>query len=260
MAEEKHHNTEESAADRSLGELLRELNRVEAPNDFDFKVKARIANADPREFKKRRLVPVYVYPLVIVVIAGSAFLVSEFLPGQSPTVPEVVADSNKTVPQQANSGIQPGMEMPKQPEIATGNPPKAISPLANPGKSDADQTQPGGSITSGLGTSQPVLPRGFNVNAVRKNVPIQPKDSNITVIDLMSFLGVESRFEGQSLKISSVKNGSVADKSGIKAGDIVEALENTPITPTIKLAARFEAKTLTINREGQHMQIKIGGH
>ncbi len=70
----KSENTETLGADdEKLRRLLGSLKRVEAPKNFDFKLKARIAGGQPQNYRKPIFAPVlrYVLPLCVVVMLAA---------------------------------------------------------------------------------------------------------------------------------------------------------------------------------------------
>ena len=73
-----------NADDEKLRQMLGGLKKVGAPKNFDFHLKARIANAKPEDFRKPLLLPWlrYVLPLcVIVLLAGFAIFNLSFSAG-----------------------------------------------------------------------------------------------------------------------------------------------------------------------------------
>jgi len=257
---------DESAEDRSLGEVLRTLKRVDAPADFGFKVKARIAQGGPAitDGKSWWSLPVYVYPLVIVLVVAGAFIFF-YRPGGE-AVP-AVADRDKTVPAK---GLQ---RVPNNEEVAVSNGnsnPGSVAPVASPeraksegvaprgGSKDQDLiSPPGGSKDSALANPQQLFPQSFNLNAKRPIGPPPTGNSQASISVVLGFLGLDTRFEGESMKITSVRGGSVAEKTGLKAGDIIQAVDGKPINSTSKLGSRFDAKTFTVRRGDETLQLDI---
>lgn len=265
MTEKDFDNINETPEDQTLGKLLRDLERVDAPNDFDFRVKARIADADRRQINGRTgwPLPVYVVSLAVLAIVGSVFVIREFYPGAVSPVPQVAekAPSINLSPAQPNSSVVQPPANGK--DLAAGNPGSntAMTPPANVDKtrSNVDKLPPGGSRDSSLGNTQPILPRGFDLNANRRVSPggMNPSPP-ITIKDLTGYLGMDVQFEGQSLKVTSVTKGGVAQKSGVKEGDILKAVDNTQVGPATTFGNRLDAKSLTVIRDGQQIELKIG--
>ena len=160
---------DESAEDRSLGEVLRTLERVDAPADFGFKVKARIAEGYPdvRRGKGWWQLPVYVYALAAVVIIGSAFVLF-YEPRQESeeSVPSVA--SRKTEPPSMNSASPSASVAPSgDQEVAgsinnnRGTMPGDPKVLRNKEKNDGNSFE-GGSTDPALVPPKVILPPGFN--------------------------------------------------------------------------------------------------
>ena len=260
MADEKFDKMDEMDDDRNLGKLLREMKRFDAPNDFDFRVKARIADADPSKFNRRTgwLIPVYIVSLAVLVIVGSFFVLREFYPANTGPVPEVVETKPTTLTKPIENREIRSVNDKDLAAADTGNKAEVAAPVnADKGKRVTDTQQPGGSRDSSLNGTQQILPRGFDVNASRKNASPPMNNAQIPITGLMNSLGIAARFEGQALIAVSVREGSVADRSGVKAGDIIESVDDKAITPSAKFGSRIDAKTLTILRDGQPMQLNI---
>ena len=263
MTDRKLDNMDESAEDRSLGEVLRTLKRVDAPADFSFKVKARIAEGDPdvRGGKGWWPLPVYVYALAAVVIIGSAFVLF-FEPRQEPA--PVVA-SKKTEPSPINSPVPSASVAPNgDQEVAgsinnnRGTMPGDPKVLRNKEKNDGNSFE-GGSTDPALVPPKVILPPGFNANQKQQLSP-PTNGGSASVIAMLSVLGVDAKFEGVKLKIGTVSDGSVAEKTGLKAGDIIEAVDGKPINSTTKLGTRFDAKSFTVRRGAETLQLEIRIH
>ena len=139
MTDRKLDNMDESAEDRSLGELLRTLERVDAPADFGFKVKARIAqgDADVNRGKGWWPVPVYVYALGMILIVGSAFFFL-YQPNGQP-VPAVASKSDEQ-PRVSTSSPLTTAPPARNQEVAVSNNQKTAAPL--PGDPRALQEDP----------------------------------------------------------------------------------------------------------------------
>jgi len=262
MTDRKLDNMDESAEDRSLGELLRTLERVDAPADFGFKVKARITqgDADVNRGKGWWPVPVYVYALGMILIVGSAFFFL-YQPNGQP-VPAVASKSDEK-PRVSTSSPLTTAPPARNQEVAVSNNQKTAAPLPgdpralqDKAKSGGDPSSVGGSRDLGLGNPQQILPPGFNANAKRPVGP-PPVGNGASISVMLGFLGMDTRFEGQAMKITSVRSGSVAEKTGFKAGDIIEAIDGKPINSTTKLGTSFDAKSFTVRRGEETLQLGI---
>ena len=65
-----------SAAEQKISDLVGSLEKVSAPNDFDFKIKARIANADKTTFQPSLWQTLrYVLPLSVTTMVAAFFII-----------------------------------------------------------------------------------------------------------------------------------------------------------------------------------------
>jgi hypothetical protein len=252
-------------------ELLGSLERVEAPKDFDFKLKARIANAEPNDYKPR-LFPFlrYAAPLGLAILV----LALVVLNGLYSTDVNSIQVAEKTVQNPSENISLPDNSQPKEEFVAAGNPTTANSEkpeapsfaantiLAEKSKKPKIQTRNadngGGSKDFSFTPKSPILPPGLNPD---KQVEI-PKDfknlnSDTSVKDVLSIIGIEASFEKNRWKVNSVKQNSRAERSGVKANDVIEAIdENRLATETIS-TKNVNGNKLTIVRGGEKLEIKL---
>lgn len=265
MARDKFDNRDETPDDLALGNLLRKLDRIAEPKDFDFQLKARIANTDPARLtrKTRFPVPVYAVSLAILLIVGSFLLMRDIYTGE----PQPLARGER--PENPGNSLSnvTGSGLPAaDPEVAGAEPlntgqiktPSAAATPVNRAPA-VDRERPGGSIDSSLGNTGQILGPGFDANAPRRELQTPSDDPQRAIYELMKTLGIEAAFEGDSLKVKSVGGGTVGDRSGVRAADIIESIDDIRLTRSTKLGTRLAAKTLTVVRAGERIQLKIGG-
>ena len=258
--------------ERALSELLHGLNRVDAPANFETRVKARIAAGDSAKRSGWGLpVPVYAVSLaVVLVFLGAVFLLGESIWGGGVKGVPAVAEVNHSRPALSNqTAITPPAGT--QPSAVPGT--DALAPGANSevaGGTDATplpmfdkrnprerlQQQPGGgSVESAQNTAEQPTARGLDPNAVRQ-VP-RGAGPSLSVSIFFDALGLKAAFEGQELKVSSVRDGSVGEKTGVKVGDVIEAIGDTKITPSTTFAGSIQAKSITVIRGGKSMKLSL---
>ena len=252
--------------DRTVSELLHGLKRVDAPANFDSRVRSRIADGEAKTSAGWAgfPVPVYVASLAVLLLVGSLFLLREFYWNGKPDVP-AVADVKKppTAPKgtSMNSQPQPGSNSIPAPSNTSSAPEVAGSPTSilpfNKRNPNLDRLTPGGSKDSTLGSADPQNPRGFDLTGPKVSTTDPRGRSSIPVTMFLNALGIDAAFHGQELRITSVRGGSPADKSGVKSGDIIDAIGDTKITPTTSFGPRIEAKSITVIRAGQSIKIKF---
>ncbi|MBK8464840.1 MAG: hypothetical protein IPL32_03335 [Chloracidobacterium sp.] len=239
--------------------LLGSMKRVEAPGDFDFHVKARIANGSPVD-KSASLLPTwvrYAVPLVLLLFVGGYF---GFRAINSPNVATsqpiaAVPVSNIEPPAQATTQVvEPPANMilatqrdEKLPESNTRSkitlPEKLIASTGSAKKNSGD-----GSFEVTRRISQPI--------DIRK-----PKDvvilRSISTKELLMQLGVDAAYSDSSWKVGDVKQNSKAQRSGLKIGDVVEAVNNQILTEKNSFGSPFSSKSIRVRRDGKSVQIEL---
>ncbi len=222
--------------------------KINAPNDFDFRVKARIANARPTDFQARFL-PVlrYVLPIMVVAVLTGliAFNTSYFSRGNSGEVtfaekanPAVI--ENKT---QATNDLPQTSFAPQTKDVGTVTqvPQEDIRPSLNnriprneiaefPPKQRQKNTKSSddefiGWRDSAITTKKPLAPKGIQLDTnSRVEIPKSPDET-----DILKFNYIETALANGKRTVKSVKENSVAARSGIKVGDVIEKVEGDSI-------------------------------
>jgi hypothetical protein len=268
-----------SESDKKVCELLASLKQVEAPKDFEFRLKARIAVAGAKAYKtnyKRRLA--YALP-AFASIAVSAFVVvnGNFFGGanQIASLPETAAESRFTSAPQNLPGelIAANTTVNKEPEeasTATTNFPnrkdeKTRSPLitleySRPKKEirqPAFTVKSGGSKVEATTETKVFTPKGINLNAKPETPPDFNSEKPISVQGLLSTLGVEVTPENGKWKVKSVTENSAAQRSGIKTDDVIETLDGRKLSDAPLRGKKIEVKKLGVKRAGAPVEINL---
>ena len=254
--------------DYAVSKLLGGLNRVDAPNDFDFRVKARIASGKPTS-KTASWFPIairYAVPLVLLLFVGGYFAFNTFYPARNdiPAVAVVqtndapVADaaphetivpaSDQTIAvagdeRLSESGIKPSVKLPEK-RISSGR--------------LTTGTSGGGSYVEASNKGRQILPRGFDLNV---KAPLNPKEVDrnvqIPVKEILTLIGVNAEFAGAGWKAGSVVPNSIAERAGVKSGDVIDAVNEQPLTEKTAFGNRFNIKKLRVQRGGQSVLINL---
>jgi hypothetical protein len=265
-----------------LWQMIDGLKRIDAPNDFDFRVKAKIAGAKPADFEPRFLPALrYVLPLFLIVAVfgllvfntslyfggnGASPVADAVLPppsGQGEPAPLnsfannqiAVADAPREIPAAniANARIEPIENSQRKPFVAVKFPPKprTAAPKKNVkddfvGVRDLAVTKPAEKFPLGLNPNQPVetLP---NVN-----------DSNsIGGEEVLRILGIEAVRESGNLKVKTIRENSSAERSDVKVGDVIEAIDGVKLSAEPLRLKRIEAKKLIVLRGADKIEITL---
>jgi hypothetical protein len=241
--------------EQKISEMLTGLKRVEAPKDFDFHLKARIANARPADYRRTSLFPImkYAMPLALFLAVGAGILLVNSYDSElnnnlvsQPGVPGIASPAPVAT---AAPTVQPSTEiLPDLPrDVTAENPeasrrsliaeaPRSTSNRVVPGGGSRDFTPPGNSALKTLGIPKPALtPTGMSLNPKRLN-------------EAFKLIEAEAEFESGSWVVRSVKANGIADQMGLKMGDRVKAIDGTPVGERTEFPAQFSVRTIQIQR------------
>lgn len=273
-----------SADDAEIRELLGGLKRVEAPNDFDFRVRARIAKSSSRDFQPRFL-PVlrYVLPLGVVLMVSAGFVFNSVYSGDSANNP-IVAVKNTPSTLNQNQTIQAN---PPEDNSALSSPPAsenfvaAAAPIKNrttavsnvaqqaDGKKSVAKTDvkisPENSAPDGGGTRYSALtppkrvitPPGISLDKTVGDPTSFVKPKSLTAREILLQIGIEAIYENEKWKVLSVQENSPAKRSDIKNGDSVTAIDGEKLTDKPLSTKIIEGKKLTVERGTQRIEIRL---
>jgi hypothetical protein len=248
-------NEENNFENDDISRVLGSLKRVDAPGDFDVRVRARIAQGRPAAGRSWFPVPAGVAATVLVVAAAGYFGFRSYYPpavvqeASVVTAPQV-ADQTLAKQQepQADRRVEPGKEQAND-AIAVKPPdmqptiPAGLAPTSQP--KAADKEPGGGSFDITRGIPKVITPKGVN------------PDSRLSPNQILSGLGAEANYNGVSWSVSEVKRNSLAERSGLKAGDVIEAVNNQPLTKRTSFPNSFAGRTISVRREGKVIEIAL---
>jgi hypothetical protein len=248
------------ADEQKISDLLGGLKRVDAPANFEFRLKSRIANTRPEDLRPR-LIPVlgYAAPLVLVLIVGTYLVVTGVYTVDQNSVADVeqaqpVADlTESTLPNPApvaeNEQPAPNNELQaaSREETTVGNTERISDTPKVPKKVSRSDDDPGGSFDTGLGSPKVILPKSLSPN----------EPARISIREILSTIGVQAAFDGGSIKVSSVVENNRAGRSGIEAGDILETINGRPVTGATMFDSPFTATSVGVRRGGKSIQITL---
>lgn len=237
-----------SAGEQKISRLIGGLDKVSAPKDFDFHVKARIAAAketpvQPTIWQTLR----YILPLTATVIIAGFVLMQTGLFSSSGEQPLIVENPNRETPavtdnfapntQIAETSNSPAVannaETEKMPESFPVKPNFENEIKAKNSLKEQNKTQPKPSPEDDSSGSRTLAQRPSNVNIspteMSGNTATVNKDFNqsvsVSAREILEILGVETEYAGNKLRVKSVKEKSSAEKSGVKKGDLIEAID-----------------------------------
>lgn len=272
-----------SVEDEKVRQMCGGLKRVNAPKNFDFRLKARIAAFKPQTAKS----PVFAFlryaaPLGLVVAIFGAIVSNNLFSVDNTAVPQL-AESFTETPRLENSapiedetpielasrengptanfGTFTANENSNSKQILTfpanvrNEVGKFVKNLNN--KNRAVENDGGGSRDSASTQSRIRVPQSFNVN---KSVETPNNFTNPTafsVKDILSTIGIEASFAGNGWKVQSVRQDSKAELSGVKTNDIIEALDDTKLSTDTIRTNSINVKKITFIRNGTKFEIVL---
>jgi membrane-associated protease RseP (regulator of RpoE activity) len=244
---------EQAVNDERISQLLGSLKRVETPRDFGFRVKGRIAAR--RQMKGRRLwLPAsaaVAAPLGLVLAVGGYFaLTTVYSPVtvQAPQIAEVIPAALPLT----------DVVVPSAPIVA-----RAETSDNSVNETDDAQYRPANHVI----VSQPSVRRtnssrvtsigpggGSYVEASRESREI---NALLGTRDVLAKIGADANLSGASWTVNSVRQNSSAERSGLKAGDVVEAVNDQPLNANTSFNGKFAGKTVRVRRDGKVVQIDL---
>lgn len=257
-----------SADELKISLMLKSLSRIEAPNDFDFRLKARIAarqGAKKSNFVTnfwRFSLPLFalVALVALFILYGNFLFLSE-----NPQIVNVPEPQIFSVPEN-NPAVTEDTPMPtfspmtaadnSKPELpkTSPKPPTENNLTKSDGKNPKRENVSGGSRDFAVKEAVPVQPN-FNANVILQNQKNLEKNTPISIQGILSEIGLTITVENNKLVVKSVKNKSLAESSGIQEDDIVEAIDDEKVSPETIFRKRVEGKTITVLRKGRPLKI-----
>jgi hypothetical protein len=268
-----------SADEQKLSALLGNLKRVEAPKDFDFKLKAKIAAASPADVRQPSFFPAlrYVLPLCLVVMLSAFAALRIFAPGdaadsatlaenfqssnQTESVPAnvqetpIVTENRATPNSGANSAAPIMVEAPKAANKAKQTFAVVKSPEKSGGKREAKlRNASGGSYDTATRQAPPI---NLGPNGIISDNANSGQGGKINIREALSEIGIEVEFVGAGCKVVSVREGTMARIANFQPGDLIQAIDDKKLSSDTSFSQSFKGKIFKIVRAGDQMVIDL---
>ncbi len=251
--------------ERRVAEMLGSLKRVEAPGDFDVRVRARIAQGRPASSNGQWLPQWarYAVPLALAIAVGGYFAIDRYSRTAESTPAEIVR--NETVQTAsppvtaANTVTQPVADNNAANTVIavnreTASAPKSAVPRPN---SDTD-TSGGGSFVEAVRPGKRLLPKGIDPNAPQPGRPRDfDADAKIPVTEVLTVIGVRANYRGSNWTVESVVDHSAAGDAGIKPGDVIETINDQKLSEKTAFNGKFVGRSIRVMRGGKPVMIDL---
>lgn len=257
-----------------VSNLLGALPRVEAPANFEFGVKARIAAGDVTP--QASLVPFLkiAAPLSFVVLLAAFVIFYGIVPtnDNAPTVaagdpvqPDVAVSA--PVERQEQSPQVSGLQVPEAVDVPPGTPPvgsgepRRAEPVRRTSRAESAALPQGGrdgSVDLAIKPANVILPPGFQ-SVAQRGVNANNADAGreIPIREVLEMLGVKAEFAGGGWTVRSTADNSIATRSGVRSNDVIEAFNDRDLTEGTTLKAGFAGKSLRVRRDGKQVKLDL---
>jgi len=265
-------------------QMIETLEKVGAPKDFNFRLKARIAAAKPSNFEPR-LLPAfrYVLPLSLTVLIFAFVVFNGVYFVNDNTAPQVVENNFQPVIEKQDAPVDSPIAQLDAPESSTNE--KSIEGVSNPSEQpkSAKLSRDGlefvagrspkrspattrkesvkddfkGSRDSASTSSKVITPKGINLDKTIETSPISDNANPLTAEQILSELGMEIVSENGNRKVKSVKQNSIAERSKIKVGDVIESIDGKKLTNEPVRGKTIGAKKINVVRNAEKIEILL---
>lgn len=267
--------------ERKLSVLLGGLKRVEAPKDFDFKLKAKIAAASPTDTRKPFFFPAlrYVLPLCLVVMLSAFAALKIVAPSEETNPPSIAAADdfpppNKTETAPANvreeqftsadraetsSAAEKAAPITAAAPKAGKNGKQTIvvvkSPVKISGKSEVKSKNGFGGDYERTARVSRVI--NMNPNAPNNKNLNSGQSGRIPVREVLREIGIEVEFIGADWKITAVRENTPARIANMQVGDLIEAIDDKKLSSDTAFLQSFTGKVFRVVRGGKQIVIDL---
>jgi membrane-associated protease RseP (regulator of RpoE activity) len=241
--------------EEEISRMLASLRAVDAPEDFEGRVRSRIAErrAEPSLSRPSLfLIAKFAFPLLVLLVVGGFLILSNERELNGDLVPPVgdgthevaVVDDSRS----ASSGIS-----------NTSNLNSGVAQVpANRGGVNSRPASQGGSEDIALSADDSaVFPDGVDPRKATVSNGQPPSGGQISPTSVLSMLGVSAQCNSAGCVARTVREESLAAKAGIQNGDLISAIDGRPINSSTNIAGKFTVSELTLIRAGKRMTVSI---
>jgi hypothetical protein len=229
--------------DESISNLLGGLERVEAPENFEFGVKARIASGEPKESTSpfgfvKIAVPTAAFAGLAAFLYMSGFMFGDIPPVQVAEEKPAVISTQETLRGETQEvpAKEPGtVSNLRETQIASAR----ANGANNKTRAAVDAVKRpigGGSIDQTLNPDRPI----------KRAIPVQR---------VLETAGISAEFQGDRCVANSVSGP--AERIGVKGGDVILTVNNVPIKSSTTFEDGVELKSVRVNRAGRNLKLSF---
>ena len=239
-----------------VADLLKGLERVEAPAGFEQRVMRQIASSGGRGAMRRPvflLVLKFAAPAAMLLLMGVLFVTvgdREVSVGLVPPVQEDQLAPAPVVPDPTGTGAVAAVNAPAVKASPAGSAKPQNSPNVEEYPLVENMAVEGPGETRRPPGSDP-KPRSLDPSAA------MPKDRGLSVGDVLSFLGATSSCGADGCTVRAVSANSVAGRSSIKAGDRIVAIDGRRVDGATVFTGVTSFRSVEVFRDGRSVTIQL---
>jgi hypothetical protein len=253
--------------------LLCALPRVEVPKNFEFGVRAKIAAGSSRRIGFIPFLKVAAPMGLIFAIAGFGIFYGT-RPGQSEVPVATVSrqDESKAIesaretavpaqPPEVAGGAQIIPPSPVMREQTSAMPNRTVAARRTTNSRIVEESVGGASVDRTLESANTILPRGFESGIQRSgsaNLNSNTARSQTQLRDVFEVLGISADFGDGGWKVRESIADGTAFRAGVRAGDVIRAIDGTTLTQSTRFDGQISVKVLQVIREGQALSFTLG--
>jgi len=276
-------NEKLSVDEERIRELCGSLKRVDAPKDFNFRLKARIAAHQPPMTVSPFLAFLkFAAPFGLVILILGTFVFSNLNSREismvSPSAnsySEVRQDElnllseNKMPMEIASKTSGPNAESEatvvntnavsnRLLTFSTNNTDEIAKSFETPKKNRGNVMEEGGSRD--FSSRQSTIINQQNGNNLNQAVPknnTQNESNPFTIKQILSAIGIEADFSGSGWRVMSIRKNTLAETSEIKPNDIILTADGISLLREIRQISLIRGTKLSVVREGNRIEIVL---
>lgn len=260
--------------EKQISQLLGQLEKVTAPANFDFRLKARISQVKLSKSSRSTLswfaytaigflivlvTTIFFYHLVSTVRRDESLGLNSFsktgelistVPERYENAPESISDSQS---------IDGSMGEKKSPDAGNVNKTPKTTKRSNSTYTFVNRREYKVKEHS-ISPSAVENLKGFSslktpVNDAVNDGRLRKLDSLIT--QTLRQIGIEGEFETNGFRVHSIRSNSMAEKLGLKIDDIVLTINGKPLKALTNQDAKLEIRQISVKRASQELQINF---
>lgn len=239
--------------EEEISTILGSLRRIEAPENFEGVVRTRIAETRPARALTRPALLLglkFAFPLLLLLMLGAFLILSNDTPIDQAAVPQPdnspVEIAEIDAPSVLDTGMAKNMNARREPTPGTRD--QKSARIVDPQMSEDQALTPDNST---------VFPKGVDPrNAVPTNRK-PPGNGVIPPTSILSMIGIASSCSPRGCLAGEVRPDSIAERSGVRSGDLIEAIDDRAIGSASQLTGSVSVSSLRILRDGRRITLRL---